>query len=69
LKQNKMLEQQQKHAQKKKKMETKADQLNDGDPQLLRPPKMYLLDPSTESSSTKQHLQGGKRYAAQTIWS
>jgi hypothetical protein len=60
LKQNKMLGQQQEHAQKRNKMETKADQLNDGDPQLLRPLKMYLLAPSTESSSTKQHLQEGR---------
>jgi hypothetical protein len=43
-----MLGQQQKHAQKRNKMETKADQLNDSDPQPLRPPKMYLPAPSTE---------------------
>ena len=41
-------------------METQADRLNYDDPQPLRPPKEYHHAPSTESSSTKQHLQEGE---------
>jgi hypothetical protein len=55
----KVLGQQQKHAQKINKMETKVDRLNDGNPQPLRPPTVYHPAPSTESSSTKQYLQEG----------